>query len=149
MLKKFIVGLLSTVLLLTGSLMVSPETAGAACYDYPYSQKPMSQPLYKGEIITPECSGGAPVNWSVVRSGSSYRKTTSSGTKVYDKSGGYTKAKYEWDQVSPDSTYRKYYKSDGTYTWVKFTPEGNVNLHRSHTDNMRWTVEWNIEKYRY
>lgn len=82
--------------------------------------------------ITIQCSGGYPTGWSTVRSGSTFIKKTSKNTKIYRRYGGKSQASYDFFRtIAPDSSYRKYMKHDGSITYVKYTPEGNVIFYKS------------------
>lgn len=66
---------------------------------------------------------------------------------MYDRNGGggYTQAKRDFDSLNLSNVQKR---SNGTITGT--APDGTtVNLHTSHTDNNRWTIEYERYKIRY
>ena len=76
---------------------------------------------------------------------STFIRKTKGGTKLYNKSGGYKKALKDFKTLKLKNIETH---KNGTVTGV-MQDGTKVNLHQSHTDNMKWTLEVGNEKIRY
>ncbi|ELK44206.1 UNVERIFIED_CONTAM: hypothetical protein N8J90_00855 [Halobacillus marinus] len=159
--KKLIFTFLLLLLALT-PLLLGAKNVSAMCYGgWSIGEpSPMGDTTRDSNIVTDEhssikggatieCGGGSPRGWGSVRSGSTYSHTTSKGTKIYNRSGGSSRANSDfWNTVSPGASYKKYVKYDGSTTFVKFPKEGNVRYYKSHS-GQEPSLWFGKEKIRY
>ncbi|SEM47417.1 hypothetical protein SAMN04489762_0157 [Terribacillus saccharophilus] len=161
--KRILLILLVPILLMSIGLS-NPNTSEAACRHWSQgNDEPLEGKVEQHDknnkldetvndeedgTITIMCSGGVPSGWGSVRAGASYSHKTGGGTKIYTKNGGSSKANTDFNSVASNVTYRKYLKEDGSVTFVKNTPQGDVRFYKSHSGNEP-SLSWKNEKIRY
>ncbi len=149
--KKRFYGFLSLAIIFSVVFIFDVQTVQAACYNpYVYSEEVTISPQeYETDNVQIMCSGGYPSGWTSVRSTAKFRNKTSSGTKIYEKSGGYKKADSDFrTKIETKAAIRKYVKDDGSVTFVKSSSAGDVRLYKSSTEKYP-SVWFGKEKIRY
>lgn len=144
------------ILFSISSLLFKTKDASALCTDFSM-KKPNNQPVSgivntdvvnPDIVITPMCAESLPMGWSTIRSGSTYVRTTSSGTRIYNRSGGSARARDDFfNVVAPNYTWRKYVTVNGV-TFVKSPPQGDVRYYISSSGGEP-TLNFGKDKIRY
>lgn len=106
---------------------------------------------YENPTVDPLCGGGKlpPAGWGSVLSGARLTKVTSSGTQNYVKNATTAQASREFNKLAPGSQVRPYPKDDGSVTFVKTSPQGDIRLYQASSHNGATSISWHNQKIRY
>jgi hypothetical protein len=106
---------------------------------------------YENLTVDPLCGGGKlpPSGWGSVLSGARLTNVTSSGTQNYVKNATTAQASREFNKLAPGSQVRPYPKDDGSVTFVKTSPQGDIRLYQASSHNGATSISWHNQKIRY
>ncbi len=89
------------------------------------------------------------LEWGGIKGKAAFVKTTNTGISIYSNRGGLNNALKDINSISGGTTIRTT-NSKGEVIYLKTTPAGTFNIHRSTDDLLRpWTLEFGKDKIRY
>ena len=171
MLKKLIACFL--LVILSFSLMYSGNAVQASCdrvWSFSESQSRGLElveesvsleeiELFEGNLLPepdnvavnfePMCGGGKlpPQGWSAVRSGARFTNSTKN-VDNYVKNASSAQATKDFANLAPGARVQKYVNSDGSYTFVKFSLQGDIRLYKA-SSTKTTSIWWDRQKIRY